>query len=285
MRIKDQQRRPRTRRIEIRHPDKRIPSYLDANEPASRSRVRRPVKRWEGLEEASKLAQVVVLRHGGHARPVINRGQRHLRSRMSSRKTGLQQVIEGRGHRDFAMWNEVNPHVIDFEAHPFHFIVHVNGKRVAYYPDHVRLLRDGTIELIEVKRTPADLDDEDYRQKLGVVAEVARRCGWVFRILYHADITGPKWRMRNVEAIYSRRYMIVTREEQDAISQFVARGAPATWAALRDAVAPDDTRRGNAVLENAVALGRIGIELDDRITDDTEVTPLPPVAHRNQIRL
>ncbi|NLS26813.1 hypothetical protein S2M10_18000 [Sphingomonas sp. S2M10] len=43
--------------------------------------------------------------------------------------------------------------------------------------------------------------------------------------------------------------------------------------------------RGNALLENAVALGCIGIELDDRITDDTEVTPLLPVAHRNQIRL
>lgn len=268
-----------------RHADPRIPNYRDPNDPGSRSRIRRPVERWKGLEEASRMAQIVVLAHGGHARPVINRGQQHLRSRMGSRKTGLQQVVEGRGHRDLAMWNDANPQVLDFQAHPFLIRGQAQGEPFDYYPDHIRLMRNGTIELLEVKRTSDDLRDPAYRRKLGVVAEIARRGGWRFRILYHKDITGPRWRMPNVEAVYSQRYLLVSREEQDAITAFVLRGVPTSWAALRERVAPGNPLRGNAVLENAIALGRIDVDLDQRITCATLVTPLAPVPHNNQIRL
>lgn len=268
-----------------RHADRRIPSYRDPRDAGTRSRIRRPAQRWLGLDEASRLAQIQVLEHGGHANPVIKRGQRHLRSRMGSIKTGRQQVVEGRGHRDLTMYNEVNPQVLDYQAHPFHIRWHVGGKRFDYYPDHIRLLRDGTIELIEVKRSPADLADPDYRAKLGGVAEIARRGGWTFRILYHVDIAGTRWRMRNVEGIYARRLLRVSRSEQDAITAFILRDLPSTWADLRARVAPGDPRRGNAVLENAIALGRIDVDLDRRITCATMVTPLAPMPHRDQIRL
>ena len=272
-------------RVPARHVDRRIPNYLNPNEPALRSRIRRPIERWRGLDEASRVAQIIVLEHGGHARPVINRGQQHLRSRMSSRKTGIQQVVEGRGHRDLTMWNEVYPQVLDFQAHPFLIRGQSGGEPFDYYPDHIRLMRDGRIELIEVKRTPADLNDPTYRRKLGVVAEIVRRGGWDFRILYHATITGPPWRMRNVEAIYARRYLLLEREEQDVINAFVMNGDPMTWLALRDILTPDNPRRGNAVIENAIALGRIDVDLDQRITCATMVTPLPSLPHNNQIRL
>lgn len=272
-------------RTQPRHVDHRIPNYRSPTEPASRSRVRRNVERWPGTVEVSRLAQIVVLHHGGHNRPIITRGGKHLRSRMGSRKTGLQQIVEGRGHRDFTMWNEINPQVLDFQAHPFHIRFQAHGEWFDYYPDHIRIMRDGTIELIEVKRSVEDLGNAKYCTKLGIVAEIARRAGWNFRILYHADITGPRWRMMNVEAVYSRRFMSVSRQEQAAISSFVAAGAKQTWAKLRDQVSPDDCRRGNAVIENAIALGRIDIDFDQRITDATVVLPLEPVSHNRQIRL
>jgi hypothetical protein len=268
-----------------RHADMRIPSYRNPSESGSRSLIHRRAVRWQGLEEASRMAQIVVLEHGGHARPVINRGQQHLRSRMGSRKTGHQQVVEGRGHRDLAMWNEVNPDVIDYQAHPFLIRGQAGDEWFDYYPDHIRLMRDGRIELIEVKRTPADVDDLAYRRKLGMVAEIARRGGWTFRILYHADIAGPRWRMRNVEGIYANRYLLLDRQEQDVINAFVMRGTTTVWSTLRHLVAPSDQRRGNAVIENAIALGRVGVELDQRITCGTVLTPLPPVPHNDQIRL
>lgn len=272
-------------RHQPRHADPRIPSYRDPADPGSRSRIHRPSVRWHGLDEASRMAQIIVLEHGGHARPVINRGQQHLRSRMVSRKTGLQQIVEGRGHRDLTMWNEVNPQCLDYQAHPFLIRGQAGGEPFDYSPDHIRLMRNGRIELIEVKRTPADLAPPAYRHKIGAVAEIARRGGWDFRILYHAAITGPRWRMRNVEAIYARRFLLLDREEQDVINAFVMNGDPMPWSMLRDILAPDDPRRGNAVIENAVALGRIDVDLDNRITCDTVITPLAPMPHNNQIRL
>ena len=272
-------------RVGRRHVDPRLPNYRDRSEVESRTRIRRPAERWEGQGEASRLAQIVVLQHGGHERPIITRGGKHLRSRMGSRKTGQQQVIEGRGHRDLTMYNESNPDVLDYQAHPFHIRGALDGEQFDYYPDHIRLMRNGTIELIEVKRTPADLHKDGYVEKLAAVAEICRRIGWRFRVLYDADIAGPPARMRNVSAIYGRRFLRVSRPEQDAISAFVAAGFPSTWSALRNAAAPGDRRRGNAVLENAIALGRIAVDLDSVIQDGTLVTPLPPVASRRDIRI
>ena len=272
-------------RIAPRHPDRRIPSRLDVEEPALRSRIRRESDRWTGLDEVSRLAQVVVLEYGGRANSVIKRGQTHLRSRMFCRKPGTQQVVEGRGHRDLTMWNDVNPQVLDFNAHPFLITAQDRGNRFDYSPDHIRLMRDGKIELIEVKRSPADLRDPLYRAKLGAIAEIVRRGGWHFRILYHHDITGPRWRMPNVEALYSRRFLLLSRLEQDVVTAFVLRGVPSTWADLRDSIAPDDPRRGNAVIENAIALGRIDADLDARFTAATVLTPLAPMPHNDQIRI
>lgn len=270
---------------QARHADPRIPNYANPDEAASRSRIRRPGQRWPGFEEVSRLAQIVVLEHGGYANPVIKRGQMHLRSRMGSRNTGRQQVVEGRGHRDLTMWNEVYPQCLDYNAHPFRIHGQVLDQRFVYFPDHIRLMRSGEVELIEVKRSPADLDKPGYRDKLGAVAEIVRRGGWNFRILYHDDIAGPRWRMRNVEGLYARRFMLVSRAEQDVVTSFVMRGAETTWADLRDRIAPDDPRRGNAVIENAIALGRIDVDLDERFTDATILRPLAPMPHNDQIRL
>lgn len=290
MKIKEDPSRPVGRakaRVKVppRHADHRIPNYRNSEELGLRSRIRRSVQQWAGMAEASRLAQIIVLQHGGHANPVIKRGQKHLRSRIGSRKTGVQQVVEGRGHRDLTMWNEVNPQVLDFQAHPFHIRGQVEGKPFDYFPDHIRLMRDGSIELIEVKRSPADLDKPGYREKLAAVAEIARRGGWTFRILYHDDITGPRWRMRNVEAMYSRRFMLVSHREQDVITAFVLRGIDSTWTDLSRRVSPQDPRRGDAVLENAIALGRIHVDLDERIDSSTIVRPLVPMPHNDQIRI
>lgn len=276
--------RSHAKRIAPRHADRRIPSYEDAAEIAMRSRIRRPSERWTGLEEASRIAQIVVLEHGGHANPIIKRGQTHLRSRLVSAKTGIQQVIEGRGHRDLAMWNDVNPQILDYEAHPFLIHGQADGERFDSYPDHIRLWRNGLIELIEVKRSVNDLGDRAYRRKLGAVAEIARRVGWSFRVLYHDCITGPPWRMPNVEAIYARRFLEISSAEQYAIAEFVL-GTSTTWETLRERVAPGDRRRGNAVLQNAIARGQIDVDLDQRITNATIVTPLAPMFHNDQIRI
>lgn len=271
-------------RREACHADPNIPNYRNDDEPAAPSRLQRP-GRWKGIEEVSRLALISVLDHGGHERPIVTRGGKHLRSRMGSRKTGLQQVGEGRGHRDLIMLNEVHPDVVDYQAHPFKLEFQLAGERQVYFPDHIRLLRDGTIELIEVKRTPADLADAAYRAKLGGVAEIARRIGWAFRVLYHNDIEGPPARKANVETIYMSRFLRLTRMEQFAVSEFIGAEQSASWSELRMAVCPEDNRRGEAVLRCCVALGRISVNLDEPITGRSIVTPRAAKARTGSIRI
>ena len=267
-----------------RHPSLRLPSYLNLDEEASPSRIQYR-SRWRGLEEFSRLAVITVLVHGGHERPIITRGGKHLRSRMGSRKTGLQQLAEGRAHRDLIMLNEVDPDVLDYQAHPFKMEFQQLGKPEVYYPDHIRSLSDGTIELIEVKRSEKDLADTDYCAKLGAVAEIARRVGWVFRVLYHNEITGCEDRLDNVQAIYTHRFMRLSRSEQLAISEFVARDEPCSWDELRELVCSGDKRRGEAALRCNIALGRISVNLDQQITATTKVLPCRPVSRVRSIRL
>lgn len=266
------------------HPHPLIPSYTDQTAPALSARFRRPAERWAGIELARRMAEIIILRYGGYSRPIIHRGSKHLRSKLCSRKTGVQQITEGRGHCDLAKYNEVCPDVLDYQAHPFMIRFQLEGRPKVYYPDHIRLLRDGTIELIEVKGHPRDLNCPDYRAKLAAVAEICRRCGWTFRVLFHAEIAGPRWRMQNVEAIHLRRFTIVSRLEQSAISAFVASGEAAEWGRLRERVVPGNRIRGDAVLQNAVALGRINLDLDARITDATLVHPVDPVRHNGVLR-
>lgn len=268
-------------RIPPRHADRRIPTFRNVVELPVPSRLQRPKERWQGLSAATRLATITVLQHGGHKRPIITRGGKHLRARMGSRKTGLQQIVEGRGHRDLVKLNEVDPNVLDYQAHPFEIEFQLQGQLKVYYPDHIRVLRDGTIELIEVKPTPEDLGDDEYVEKLAGVAEIARRVGWHFRILYEADIRGPKERSTNVEVIYMHRFKQLTRCEQEAITRFVVRDKPSTWGELLDVVCPGDHRRGNAVLFCSIALGRISINLDEAVCSSTSVIPCPiPSPHR-----
>lgn len=261
----------------LRHPDQRIPNFRDDRQVATVSRLRRVDPQGPLLVEGSRLAQLTVLDHGGSDRPIITRGGKHLRSRVGSRKTHLQQITEGRAHRDLARYDEVNPDVVDYQAHPFKMEFANGGTREVYYPDHVRQMVDGTIELIEVKRTPEDLSDETYRAKLAAVAEITRRIGWRFRILYHDDIKGPRSRMVNVEAAYMHRFISLARTQQSVISEFAVEDRPLEWGKLREWVAPGRPHWGDAILYGCIALGRVAIDLDQKVKDETIVTPRNPI--------
>jgi hypothetical protein len=173
-----------------------LPIRTDPDYTASRQRLRRSANEWLPLGHSSVLARLMVLRHGGHERPVIHRGSKHLRFRFVSVKTGTTQLGEGRGEEFLAMTNEVWGEVHDYECHPFRIEFMRDGKLTSYRPDAVRMFVDGTIEVIECKRTPDDLNDEEYRETLALVAEICRRLGMVFRVLYLHDIMGPRERQQ-----------------------------------------------------------------------------------------
>ncbi|MGI4878579.1 MAG: hypothetical protein ACRYG4_13950 [Janthinobacterium lividum] len=216
---------------------------------------------------------------------MITRGGRHQRQRLVSRKMGATQVSEGRGEELLAMYNEVQGRIPYYKCHPFLITAAGVGRTFGYRPDAIRQWRDGTIELIEVKRTVDDLRDPDLREKLGIIAEFARLCGWVFRILYLADISGPGPRTANVEALYGRRTMKLTSEEATLAAAISRKGKPTTWGELRRILCASDPLHGDALIECLSARGQLLVDLDERFTTATVVQPVMPFAGPCEIDL
>ncbi|MEO7468779.1 MAG: hypothetical protein ABIV36_17325 [Sphingobium limneticum] len=231
------------------------------------------------------IAKITVFRHGGHERPVIGRGSKHLRFRFPSMKTGTTQLGEGRGEEFLALFNEVVTEVGDYECHPYKFEYSRDGKVRSYRPDAVRMFRNGTVELLECKRTPADLADEDDRENLAVVAEIARLVGMKFRVLYLDEIYGTAARRSNVWGLFARRSMDLTRDEERLARRIVGNGEPVEWGDLREWLSPTDLLRGDAVIEALLARGTLATDLDVSLTTGTILQPTEPFTAPSEIRI
>lgn len=263
-----------------------------AQRPSPR-RFRRVVDRWLPVGNSNMMARITVFQHGGHERPVITRGSKHLRFRFPSLKTQTLQLGEGKGERYLALFNEVATCVLDYECHPCKIEIIRDGRMETYRPDSIRLLIGGTIELIEAKRTPDDLGEPEYRERLARVAEVARLCGWAFLVLTLRQIMGPPpenprqlpHRVRNVDALYGRRTMSLSRHEERVAGRVVGRGEPLEWAELRDRLAPTDPLQGDAVIEALLARGRLSANLDQPFSRRTVLMPTKPFSGSSGIRL
>lgn len=268
----------------ILHPDRR-----DAGEIVDPRRLRREHARWEGMDQATRFARVVVLDHGGRRRPVIHRGSRHLRSKVVSKKTDVLQISEGKGLRFMIQRCEIDGEVIDYQAHPFRIDVVADGTVLTWYPDIVWVRRGERPHLVEVKTDISALDNPDYLRKLERMMEFAHRIGWTMQIIYDEDVFGHELvrddRYTNVTAIHGRRYLKASVGEKRAVDTLVAKGEPVRWADARDAIAPDDAARGDAVVEWAIARGRFAVDLDRRITPRTMLVTLAAPKPAASIRI
>ena len=265
----------------------------DARRPSPR-RLRRVVDQWLPLGQSSLIGKIIVLKHGGHQRPVIHRGSKHSRFRFLACKTGTTQLTEGKGEALLAATNEVDADVVDYQCHPFEILIMRNGRLERYRPDCVRQFRDGTIELIEVKRDDGDLDDPEYREKLATVADLARICGWRFRVMHYAEIAGASLhshsraltpRILNVDALFGSRSMELTSHENRIAGRAVSSGGAVEWGHLRDRLSASDPLRGDAAIERLLAGGLLWTDLDLRCRPSTMLIPRRPFTGTSGIRL
>ena len=261
-----------------------VPERVDHRQKPDRKRMRRGLETLDQKVSGPPIAKILILEAGGYWRPVITRGGNHLRFRLPSRKTGLTQVGEGKGEERFAFLNEIDALVWDYQCHPWQIISQVNGRRFKYSPDAVRVLIDGTVEVIEVKRTFEDLRDADYRDMLAQVKEIFRQCGYRFRVLYLKDITPNEDHKDNVDILFGRRYMeLTTKQERDCRSMRLA-GHALTWADARGRLSGSDILEGDAIIECVAARGMFAFDLASPRTSDTVLTPVQPQTGRSPIR-
>lgn len=261
----------------------------DVGEVVDRNRIMRERARWRGLEELTSLARIEVLEHGGVTRPIITRGGKHLRSRLVSRKTNQVQITEGKGLRFLCRMCEVDAYVLDYQAHPFRVIAVVDGLLIEWYPDLVCILADGTIEIIEVKRSPKDLADDEYRAKLEAFREIFGRCDWKMRIRYNKDIFGGSevrgTRAANVGSVYSRRFLKSDYRETATIAGLVQATVPVAWGDAAFLLSGNDRPRGDALVENAIARGYLSVDFDEPFAASTQIMPVAPTGAVGTIRI
>jgi len=253
-----------------------LPDFSDENEPADPRRV---VRAGKIDRHDPPLGRIVALHHGGAQRPVVTRGGPHLRFRIPSVKTGMTEVGEGKGEELLAMYCEVNGEVLNYKCHPYRFETALGGIPFSYRPDIAILWRSGLFEIVEVKRTPRDLGEED-RTRLAWIREFLRRCGWHFTIRYLPEIFGSKHRKQNVEHIFGRRALKLSPKELSFAHYARSNGKPIEWSQLAKRCCGGDERRGNAVVECLVARGWFTLDFDARFSPSTTLTPTRDVPQR-----
>lgn len=130
----------------------------------------------------------------------------------------------------------------------------------------------GRRHVIEVKRDKRDLNDPMYRVKLAAVAEICRRCGWIFRIVLADEIFSNRHHRDNCERFVMRRFLRIARRELDRVEAFASRNGPeTTYGDLASVIAPNSFEAGDAVIQALTIRRRLRIDLTQRVHARTPV--------------
>lgn len=213
------------------------------------------------LQEVSG-ARIVLPHEGGSLRTVITGSKKHPTGVLASRKTGFSQYWEGFPERLLILSSEVDHRVADYQAQPFRFEFVHGGRLLTYIADHVRQYHDGSVEVVEVKRTSRDLKDPDYQLKLGCVREICEELGWKFTVAFLSRDVVPRQLQRNLELIHSRRFATIGKPHLRAIAAFEQeRGSHGEYGELSRFLMPGRPTIGETITQGLIAVGRLVADL------------------------
>ncbi len=221
---------------------------------------------WESL---SASATLVTTPCGSPIRTIVT-GRRVITTGVyASRKAGRPQPYESMKERAFFMHCEVDTEVLDYRAQPFRLEFVIEGRKRTYIVDCVRLMADGSIEVVEVKSDPRALQDQDYAEKLYAVRTICEQVGWRFRLVFKKALMEPAAFHRNVTDVQSWRMTEYTNADVFWVAQFMGRRG---GAALGDLVERFSSRALGFAKLKAMMVGRIvQIDLRQPIGDATSV--------------
>jgi hypothetical protein len=244
----------------------RDPSY-----GPDRTRVRLYDEARRDSDELVSMADMYVADHGGSLR-TFSGNLSHENGCWPSYKRRRNQHWEGMAQRNFIVSAEVDLDVIWAQSEARRFEFALAGKRRRYTCDIEKRLADGTRAIIEIKRDEADLADEDYQLTLAGVAEICRRCGWLFEIVFSREIFASRTHRDNVELFQSRRFARVGPEHMRRLTQIATCDGPDhTYGDLSAALVPSFAPAGAAVIQALLVRRMIEIDLTQHIYPETPV--------------
>jgi hypothetical protein len=113
---------------------------------------------------------------------------------------------------------------------------------------------------------------EEYQLTLAGVAEICRRCGWTFQIVFAREIFESRVHRNNVELFQSRRFARVGPEHLRRLTQIASSGGShTTYGDLSEALDPRFPPAGAAVIQALLVRRMIEIDLTDNLYPETPV--------------
>lgn len=215
-------------------------------------------------DELVSMAQLITAEDGGSLR-TYSGGLMHECGWHPSWKAHRLQHWEGISARNFLIESECNRDVdrLQTEGVRFRFFLAPNWHS---YTADADMRVNGVRHIIEVKPRASAIGGAEYRMVLAAVAEICRRCGWVFRLVLGTEVFANRLHQDNCELFVSRRFVRVTPNTIEKLESFaMRRGALTTYGELAEALAPRCTELGEALIQALTIRQRIDIDLTSRV--------------------
>lgn len=217
------------------------------------------------------FATVVLTPDGSPIRSVLTGRRIMVTGFYRSRKAGRVLPYEGMNELALLKHCEVDTKVVDFRSQPLRFEFTIDGSKRIYIADCVRLLDDGTVEVLEAKGSLRRLLAPDYARKLDVVRAVCKKLGWRFSALHRRHLFEPPHVFANIDEIQSRSTTWFDQVEAlRAIELIEAAGGETTLGRLADAL--DSGPRGLAIAQAMMVRRVLDIDITSPLSAQSRVT-------------
>jgi hypothetical protein len=222
---------------------------------------------------ALPAATVVMTPDGSPIRSVLTGRRVMVTGFYISRKAGRALPYEGMNELALLKRSEVDTSVIDYRSQPFRFEFVINGAKRIYIADCVRLLDDGTVEVVEVKGRLQQLASPEYAEKLAAVRDVCESLGWRFRVLGRQQLFEPHIVYANIDLIQSRRMVQFDQVSAYQAMELLERGAgETTLGELSDVLGGEP--KGLAIAQAMMVRRLVAIDLNGLLTAESQVAAI-----------
>lgn len=223
-----------------------------------------------GSDELISMGEVIFAEGGGSLR-TYSGGLKHVCGWWPGWKRRRLQHWEGIPAFYHLLAAECDHEVDWMQSEGIRFRFYLDRKWRSYTADADMWIA-GRRHVVEIKRTERDLRKPDYLLKLAAVAEICRRCGWIFRIVLADEIFANRHHLENCERFAMRRFATVAPRHIDRLENFAMRNGPeSTYWNVAEALAPTCIEAGEAVLQALTIRRRVRIDLTRRVHAQTPV--------------
>lgn len=225
-----------------------------------------------------KLESVRIVRAkgGGPIRTIVEAAKSMACGDFPSLKAGRAVPWEGI-ERSFVWTFEARWDVKTYMSQPFRMEFHMSdGSMLIYFPDFELVLDGNEIEIVEIKKTKAEIRREThYAFKLWLAKRVCETRGWKFRVLTADKYLADGHLLENAQHIRMNKTTSLTAEDFIRLGEIARRsGGTMTWADAVAALSRSDdpwSPDGLARLHALIVRRHVRVDIARRITQRTPV--------------